>query len=369
VVDSSYDLSARSRLVIDLDIVERNFRSLSAALPHCRQHFAVKCLPDATVLRTLAALGCGFEVASAGEIRFLRECGLFSDAIVFAAPIKSRADIAYAYEVGVRRFVADSTDEIDKLAELAPGTDVLLRLSVDSAGSVMPLSQKFGVMPGDVVPLAVRAEQGGLVPSGLTFHVGSQAEDLGVWQKALVLVAETMEALARRGIRIKEVDLGGGFPATYGNDVPDVGAIGRAVADGVASLPYEVALLAEPGRYLVASAGELHAQVIGRALRFDEQWIYVNAGVYHGLAEASPGVAGLAFPVRTGAMSASVDALQSCVVAGHSCDGTDVIGRFDLPTDLAVGDELIFEHAGAYCLSYVTQFCGIDGPVIDFAAR
>ncbi len=359
-------VSERSRLVVDIDDVRRNYDRLSRALDGCQVYFALKCLPEVPVLRALAACGCGFEVASGGEVELLRDSGLLDRDVVFSAPIKLPADIRRAVALGIRRFVADCTDEIDKLAECAPGSEVLLRLGVDSEGSVMPLSEKFGTTREHAVELAVRASSAGLAPVGLTFHVGSQAEKLDVWTKAIDLAGATMCDLDERGVRVTTIDIGGGFPVPYDVDVPDVESIGRTVADALRALPYRVEVSAEPGRYLVASAGQLRTRVVGVAHRAGERWVYVNAGVYHGLAEASAGVAGLRFPVH--APGAASGASVPSVVAGHSCDGTDVIARdVLLPAALRTGDELVFTNAGAYSISYATQFCGIDGPLVEYA--
>lgn len=357
---------ARSRLVVDLDVVRANFRRLRTALDGSPLHFAVKCAPEIPVLRALADQGCGFEVASAGEIRLLEDAALPTNDIVFSAPIKTPGDITYAVDAGVTRFVADSGVEVDKLAALAPRSDVFIRLSVDSQGSVMPLSQKFGTTKDDAVALAVQANAAGLRVSGLTFHVGSQAEELDVWRTAIELVGETMLDLEPHAIRIEQVDIGGGFPVPYATDVPGVDAIGATVRTALEKLPDDVSILAEPGRYLVATAGRLHTTVVGLADRSEGRWVYVNAGVYHGLAEASPGVAGLHFPV-VAVLPDRTGAAVPCVIAGHSCDGTDIISHRDtLPADLRIGDTVVFGNAGAYTSSYATRFCGIDGPALDF---
>jgi len=356
----------RSRLVLDLSVVRHQYARLTQSLRDAEIHFAVKCLPEARVLAALAEMGCDFEVASAGEIQLLLDADLLRDSVIFSAPIKPSSEIAFARDSGIRRFVADSSEEIEKIATTAPNSEILLRLGVDASGSLMPLSEKFGLEADAAVTLGARAVELGLTLAGMSFHVGSQAEDVAVWAKAFDVVGFTMERLAERGRFIEQVDIGGGMPAPYHPGVPSLEEVGAVIEEARRCLPYAIRLLAEPGRCLVATAGKLYANVVGTAMRRGVRWIYVNTGVYHGLAESNPGIGGLSFPVTAITSDrAARDSVQS-TIAGYSCDGTDVIARdVALPSCLRSGDTLVFEDAGAYSLSYVTNFCGISGPKVE----
>lgn len=365
------DAAVSPLLVLDLDSIANRYRQLEAALSGSGRtvdiHFAVKSNPHRAVLQELDRLGCRFEVASGNELALLDGLAIDVSPVIFSAPIKTSHDIRSVADRGVRRFVVDSTAELEKVAKLAPGASIFVRLGVDSRGSVMPLSTKFGTTGEGAVELATSGRDLGLHIEGLMFHVGSQAESILVWDRALTQAAEVAEVLATRGIEIGTLDLGGGFPVRYDEPVPTVEEIGDVISAGLGRLPAVEHLVAEPGRFLVAEAGTMKATVVSHAQRGDRRWVYLDVGVYTGLAEASPTVAGLRLPIEPVRSSAADDVLT--VVAGHSCDGTDVIGEVQLPGDLAEGDTLEIRNTGAYTLSYAAEFCGIPTPTVAIAAE
>jgi ornithine decarboxylase len=145
-------------LVVDLAVIEQNYRALTEALPLARVYYAVKANPAPEIIACLARLGSHFDVASRGEIDLCLAQGVEAERLSFGNTIKKQADIAYAWQQGVRLFAFDSDAELDKLAAAAPGASVFCRILTDGRGAEWPLSRKFGCVPSMAAALLLRAK-------------------------------------------------------------------------------------------------------------------------------------------------------------------------------------------------------------------
>ncbi|GIE93202.1 type III PLP-dependent enzyme [Paractinoplanes rishiriensis] len=355
-------------LVTDLDTVAERYAGFTAALPGVATFYAMKCNPAPEILRTLADQGAGFEVASIGELRMLQALGVDPATVLYSNPVKPPGQIAAAAGMGLWRFSFDSPNELAKIAEKAPGSAVYVRLRVDDSNSMFPLSRKFGTDVEDAYDLMLLARRLGLRPYGVTFHVGSQCGSTSAWQSAIRLAGELMERLRGDGIELEMLDLGGGFPARYRAGVPSIEEIGAVVQDALAELPYRPALIAaEPGRHLVAEAAVMAATVIGREMRGDENWLFVEVSTYHGLMEALQTAGGWDFPVWSSVPELPGTETLPFTITGPTCDSSDTIGYgIPLPATVTVGDVVYFGSAGAYSLSYATAFNGFQPPTPVF---
>lgn len=345
-------------LMIDHAVIAQNYQAIRANIAGARVYYAVKANYHPSVLGTLARLGCGFEIASSGELDLVLEHGVAARDIISSNPIKKPAFIARAHALGVDGFAVDSRDEILKLAALAPGCRVNCRVMVDNAGSDWPLSRKFGVPADDVLPLLRLARQHGLRPDGLTFHVGSQCRSAENWSGAIATCASIWRAAAAEGMRLGTLNLGGGLPVPHVKPIPSLDDIGGRISALLAtSFPDDIHLAIEPGRAMVGSAAVLVTTVIGRSRRGDENWLYLDAGVFNGLMET---IAGFAYELRTERTGPT----RPFTLAGPSCDSVDVMfNRVELP-DLEIGDRIYVLNAGAYTLSYASWFNGFDPPAV-----
>src|SRR5215471_8687092 len=251
-------------LVVDVELVAHNFMALAQALPAARVFYAVKANPAREVLSRLASLGACFDTASLGEIDLVLSLGVGPERISFGNTIKKQRDIAAAYERGVRLFAFDSAAELAKLADSAPGAMVYCRVLMDGAGADWPLSRKFGCEPAMAEELLLQASALGLDAYGISFHVGSQQTELGQFDRALSLTADLFERLARAGVNLRMINLGGGFPVRYRSDVPSFEAYGAAIGESVRRrFPGPAPdLIIEPGRSIVGDAGVIQAEVV-----------------------------------------------------------------------------------------------------------
>ncbi|WP_324240074.1 type III PLP-dependent enzyme [Pseudonocardia sp.] len=335
-------------LVLDPQVVADRYARLTTLLPGADVHFAVKACPHPEVLRVLAALGSGFDVASAGEVRLAIAAGADPERICHGNPVRGPADVAAAHAAGVRRFVTDSAEDVELLAAHAPGARVLVRLLVSDAGSATPFAAKFGAVREEAVRLVRAVADAGLVADGVAFHSGSQQLRPEAFADGVV---EALAVAADAGLPRPVVDVGGGFPVAYREPVPDAAAYAAAIRAAAGDVP----LMLEPGRALVAEAGLIRATAlrVSRRPGVDERrWVYLDVGRYSGLAETENEA--IAYRLRVPGRDGPAEPV---VLAGPTCDGDDVLYRrtpCPLPLSLRAGDAVDLLAAGAYTASYAS---------------
>src|SRR3990167_1695049 len=272
-------------LIVDLDVVENNYRALRRTLPMAQVYYAVKANPAPEVVRRLVGLGSSFDVASPAEVELVLNAGATAENISFGNTIKKEDDIRWAYDYGVRMFAFDSEAELQKLARSAPGSRVFCRLLVSCEGADWPLSRKFGCEVDMAHDLLVKARAMGLEPYGVSFHVGSQQTRLDQWNDALTQTAELFTALEGSGVTLRMVNIGGGLPAHYTDSVSPVGSYSSAISKAPTKhfghkLPR---IIPEPRRSLVGDSGILDAEVVLVSKKSyneaDEgRWVYLDIG-------------------------------------------------------------------------------------------
>lgn len=347
-------------LVLDVDRVEHNYLALRASLPEASVFYAIKANPAPAILKRLVSLGSSFDCASLNEIDMVLAAGGTPDRISFGNTIKKERDIAGAYERGVRIFAFDSTMELDKLARSAPGSHVFCRILTSGEGAEWPLSKKFGCDTDMAYDLLLEAKAKGLVPWGLSFHVGSQQRDPKQWDGAVKSVAKLFKKLDKKGIDLDMINLGGGFPAHYLRHVPTAAEYGRAIHGSLTkhfgnAIPGTV--IVEPGRGLVGDAGVVLAEVVLVAHKHKDdpvRWVYLDIGKFGGLIETLD--ESIHYPLET--TRDSDTSKGRVVLAGPTCDSADVLyekSGYELPESLTAGDLITFHSAGAYTTTYAAQ--------------
>lgn len=347
-------------LVIGRKTVFRKLQQLSQAMPDARIFYALKTNSHWRIAKMLQDSGYGFEVASEEELDLLLRRDLSPDRIIISNPLKSPQFIRAAHAAGVKYFAFDSTDEVEKLSEFAPGSSVYVRLEVSNEGSLWPLGGKFGVETEQAVELITLAAKGTLVPCGITFHVGSQCIDEMSWVGAIKKSRLVWDAVERRGITLRMLNIGGGFPIEYTESIPSIDRIASVIEKTLREeFPTGVEIFAEPGRAIVGEAGILASTVIAKAKRNGQDWLYLDVGVFNGLMESIGGFRYSMVADRRGPA-------RKWVVAGPSCDSLDVISKdVELP-DLQIGDKVYISSAGAYTTAYASRFNGFPIPKTYF---
>ena len=289
-------------LVVDLDVVRDNYHSFAKALPDSKVYYAIKANPAPEILKLLVQLGANFDVASVGETEQVLAAGAGPDRISYGNPIKKESEIAAAFKLGVTLFAVDCEAEVEKVARAAPGSRVICRIHCDNAGADWPLSRKFGCEPAYAADILELAHRQGLVAHGISFHVGSQQNNVEAWDRALASAASIFRTCAERGINLSMVNLGGGFPAKYIRKTPKLESYGKAIFRSLRkhfgnAIPNTII---EPGRGLVGNAGMIEAEVVLIARRNPEdevRWVYLDIGKFHGLAETID--ESIRYPIKT----------------------------------------------------------------------
>ena len=359
----------RPTLVIDTEAVARQYAALAQGLGKARIHYAVKANPAAEILQTLVALGSNFDAASRPEIEMCLNAGADASRVSFGNTVKRPSDIAWAHEIGITHFAADSEEELYKLAQHAPGAEVYIRLIVGSRHADWPLSRKFGCAFDKTPSLFRLAIELGLKPVGLSFHVGSQTRRAEMWSETLDQVAGVWHALKDEGFELSLLNIGGGFPAFYGQelDAPQNYAsdVMRQIHDKFGDIP---SIMAEPGRGLVAEAGAIAAEVLLVSRKSDSElhrWVYLDIGKFSGLAETMDEAIRYQFITDR-----DHEPTGACILAGPSCDSADVLYEkqpVQLPLGLQSGDRIVIRNCGAYTSTYSSV--GFNGfPPLDVIA-
>ncbi len=349
-------------VVIDHDIIRRNYAAFKKHLPRVQAYYAVKANPAPEIIRTLYQAGASFDVASLPEFMLVHENiqhlaakerqNFIWDKIVYANPIKPKETLLELDQY--KPLVTfDNWAELRKIQQYAPRAGLALRLRVPNTGSMVELSSKFGCDPGEAVDLIEEAFRIGLVIEAVSFHVGSQCTNFENFVQALNMAAAVMREAASRGGEIKILDIGGGFPVPYDRHVKPFSALARRINAEIGRLfPSDMQILAEPGRFLVATAATSLARIIGKAVRDGKTCYYIDDSVYHTFS-------GIIFDHCQYHLKAfKKGPAEICSVFGQTCDGLDTISHFEELPELEIEDLVYSENIGAYSNASATWFNG-----------
>ena len=356
----------RPTLVLDTEALAHQYRALSAGLSGARIHYAVKANPQREFIETLVNLGSGFDAASRAEIELCLGLGAAPDRISFGNTVKRASDIAFAHHAGLSLFAADAEEELEKIAEHAPASRVYIRLIVDASQADWPLSRKFGCSRDKAIGLLDMARSLGLDPVGFSFHVGSQTRRAEMWTATLDQVAAIWAEARAAGHELSLLNIGGGFPAFYGEEIEAPAPYAARVMELVRErFGDTVEVMAEPGRGLVAEAGMIAAEVLLVSRKSDTdmfRWVYLDIGKFSGLAETMDEAIRYQFVTDR-----DHEDTGPCILAGPSCDSADVLYEkrpVALPLGLRSGDRILIRNCGAYTSTYAS--IGFNGfPPLD----
>ena len=349
-------------VIIDHDVLRRNYAEFKKHLPKVQCYFAVKANCEPAIIRTFYKCGASFDVASMPEFMMVyanikklsakAQQDFIWDKIIYANPTKPKETLL-ALDKYKPLVTYDNAEELRKIKKFAPHAGLVLRLGVANTGSQCELSNKFGCAPGEAVDLIEAAFKLGLVVEGLSFHVGSQCTNFQNFVQALNAAAAVMKESKARGHELKILDIGGGFPAPYNKHVRPFRELAKAINAEIDRLfDKDIQILAEPGRFLVATAATSVARVIGKAVRDSKQCYYINDSVYHTFS-------GIIFDHCQYPLSAFKSGKREiCAVFGQTCDGLDTISQSDQLPALEIDDLVYAENIGAYSNASATFFNG-----------
>jgi ornithine decarboxylase len=349
-------------VVVDHKALRENYQQFRKYLPRVQAYYAVKANNDPAIVQTFHGAGASFDVASMAEFLTVHDLikdltaeqrqDFIWDRIIYANPIKA-IETLERLDPYKPLVTYDNHDEVVKIARYAPHAGLVLRLRVPNTGSVVELSSKFGALAGEAVDLIAFAYNNKLEVEGLSFHVGSQCTNPQNYSQALNLAAGIFSEARTRGFGLKLLDIGGGFPAHYDDTVPPFRRLAKMINAELDRLfPEPIEILAEPGRFLVASAATAVAQIIGKAVRGGKLCYYINDGVYHTYS-------GTIFDHTVYELkSFRKGPTQICSVFGPTCDALDTITLTAELPDMEIGEFIYSENIGAYSAASSTHFNG-----------
>lgn len=349
-------------VVMDHNVIRENYAAFKKHLPKVQCYYAVKANADPAIVRTLYRAGASFDVASLAEFMLVYEQikalppkeqqDFIWDKIIYANPTKPKETLL-ALDQYKPLVTFDNQAELRKIKQFAPHAGVVLRVRVPNTGSMVELSSKFGCDYGQAVDLILEAFRLGLVVEGLSFHVGSQCTNFENFVQALNIAAGIMQEAKDRGHEIKILDIGGGFPAAYDSHVKPISLLARKLNAEIDRLfQPDIQIIAEPGRFLVATAATAVAKIVGKAVRDGKTCYYIDDGVYHTFS-------GIIFDHCQYHLKAfKPGRTQICAVFGQTCDALDTISLAEDLPDLEIDDLVYAENIGAYSTASATWFNG-----------
>ncbi|MFP4415854.1 MAG: type III PLP-dependent enzyme [Chitinispirillaceae bacterium] len=347
-------------LFISLNRIRENYRSLNAALPGVDLYYALKSNPLSPIVSALSEEGSFFDVCTNGEIDVLKGCEIDPSRVIHTHPIKKDHEIRYALDKGIQLFVVDNECELEKLLPYKDRAQILVRMSIQNPGTMVNLSYKFGVSPQKTAALIQNAQSMGMTVKGISFHAGSQNENNLKYIEALEYCRDICRHIAIHGVPLEIIDIGGGFPISYLHGVEPLSRFCQPINEYLERFFAGYKIIAEPGRVISGPAATLATRVVGKSLRDDVWWYYIDDGVYNTFS-------GKIFDHTTYPFSVPREGTRfASVIAGPTCDSIDVLYEGITLPALEVGDILLFDSMGAYTNVSSTNFNGYPKAKIVF---
>lgn len=355
-IESLVAIHGSPLMILDCDSVRQQYRALNHALPGVVLHFALKPLPHPAVVKTLMQEGASFDLASSGEIDMVAAAGVPAEMTIHTHPIKRDSDIRHALDYGCKVFIVDNINELEKFIPYHDQVELLIRLSFRNADAYADLSKKFGCSPQQAIELMQHARVHSIYIKGLSFHVGSQTANAGKFVDAIDSCAQLIDQVAELSLpALSTLDIGGGFPFDYNNDVLAIDEFCAPIREALTKLPDTIKVIAEPGRFIVAPAVTSVSSVMGQSERDGKTWYYLDDGIYGSYS-------GIMFDHGKYPIDAlrcergAEDERYPCVLAGPTCDSIDVVADDILLPKLHNGDLIIGRYMGAYSTATATEF-------------
>lgn len=354
--------------ILDVGDIVQKIKIWQLKMPRVKPFYAVKCNDNQTVLELLAALGTGFDCASKSEIQKVMNLGVDQSRIIFANPCKTASHLRHAAKVKIPLMTFDNETELYKVQAYYPQAELVLRIRCDAEDVQCPLGVKFGVFPEDAPALLATAKALDLNVVGVAFHVGSGCREPAVFHRAIAAAKQVFEEAQALGFDPKLLDIGGGFPGSHESNLDEWACYINEALDEYFPEDCGVKIIAEPGRYVVASALTLATCVIAKREVCDDNdslvstMYYVNDGVY-GSFNCTLYDHQVVYPQLLEDVGPDVPRMP-CSIWGPTCDGIDqVVSEIKLPR-LDCGDWLVWPEMGAYTLVGASTFNGFPIPKV-----
>ncbi len=341
-------------LVMSRTRIIENYQRLQASLPSVKLYYAVKSNSHIEILKTLAEEGAFFDIASKGEIKKVFEANVKAERILHSHPLKKIDEISFAVKNDISWFVFDNEYEIPKLKPFKDRINLLLRICISNPDCLINLSYKFGAEIEDAERLIKLAHAEGLNIRGISFHVGSQNVNPFKYVEGIIYARELFNQMAAEGIVMDTLDIGGGFPISYVNQVMPISHFCQPINESLEKYFHNSNIIAEPGRYICGDAVTLITQIISKSIRSNIQWYYIDDGVYNSFSGK------IYDACDYNIIGKESDEVEQCIIAGPTCDSFDVLYKDRALPKMDIGDILIVPGMGAYTSSSASEFNGFE---------
>jgi len=349
-------------IIIDHNVIKNNFETFCRNLPRVKPYYAIKANPESEIVKRLYKMGAGFDIASWEEFEIVYNAiegikderdRFMNNKTIYANPVKRIDSLKKLADYSLR-MTFDNYIEIDKIAQYCKNSRLVLRVDVPNLRSIVELSTKFGANQKICIDLINYAKKYSLNVEGLSFHVGSQCINIDNYIQAFEINHNIFKQSEEIGQNLKLLDIGGGFPAPYDEDVPSFESFAEIINEHITHYfdDPDIEIIAEPGRFLVATAAVTVVEINGKALRDNKIFYYVNDGVYNTFS-------GVIFDhIQYHFKAFKTGELKESAIVGPTCDALDKISLNEQLPDLNIGDFIYSENTGAYTNASATHFNG-----------
>ena len=335
--------------------IERHWHAFNDAAKDTKHLicYAVKASSNIAILNVLARLGSGFDIVSKGELARVLAAGGDASKVVFSGVGKKADEIAYALEKGIHCFNVESEAELARINDVAASMNmqapISMRVNPDVDAGTHPYistglkDNKFGIPIDEAVEIYKKAHaMSNLNVRGVDCHIGSQLTEVQPFLDALDRVLLLVDQLAEEGIKLAHLDVGGGLGVPYqGETPPHPSEYAKAIADKMQG--YDLELIYEPGRAIMANAGILVTEVEFLKTNQDKHFAIVDGAMNDLIRPALYQAWQEIVPVELNHQAPS----RLYDVVGPVCETGDFLGK-DRELAIDAGDLLVVRSAGAY---------------------
>lgn len=366
--------------ICDLGDIVKKWKRFLKVLPQVQPFYAIKCNPDPEIVKLLARLGANFDCASKSEIKTVLDQGVSPDRIIFANPCKQASFIKYAAANNVKLMTFDNEMELRKIKQFFPTAELVIRIRVDDSKSLCKFGIKFGACPTQCRKLLETAKTLSLNVVGVSFHVGSGCYDSSLFYDAVKSAKKVFDEGKEVGYQFSLLDVGGGFPGTDEAEISFEEAAGKLKEGFNIFFPPEsnVKIIAEPGRYFVASSCTAACNVTSvrkvdadRKAGTEEGYMYyLNDGVYGSFNcilfdHQYP----IAYALNHALNHEGGGPVFQSSIWGPTCDSMDCIAKSATLPKVNVGEWVCFSNMGAYTIAAASRFNGFKQPTVMYMCR
>lgn len=349
-------------IIIDHNIIKENYETFCENLPLVKPYYALKANPEPEIAKTLYKLAAGFDIASWEEFMIVHDViegienekdKFMNEKVIYANPVKRIESLKKLSKYNIR-MTFDNYVEVEKIAKYCKNARLVLRVDVPNLRSIVELSTKFGANQNICLDLIKYANKFGFSVEGLSFHVGSQCINFDNYVQAFEITHKIFEQAKEIGQDLTLLDIGGGFPVPYDENAPSFESLAKIINEKIAQYFNDpnIEIIAEPGRFMVATAAISVVEVNGKSQRENKTFYYVNDGVYNTFS-------GVIFDhIQYHFKAFKEGELKESAVVGPTCDALDKISLNEQLPDLDVEDLIYSENTGAYTNASATHFNG-----------